>query len=917
MPTVIVWEISQHTATERGWGSTVSEHDRDWPGRTPEQVSAGRDVFVAGRDLTVTNNYVAAADGEVSAFFRARVDQAAEELAIVVDDQWRREEKLRRIQDPVPLPVRWTAADPLLSDHATNIRRVLADESGELGLDGSLSGVVEAFTAIPSRRLVVIGQPGAGKTVLTLRFTLDLLARRQPGDPVPVIFGLHTWDPLEQSLQDWMAARLAADYPALRNTSRSGPTIAAELVRRRLVLPVLDGLDEVGESLRGAALRALNMSLDHDAPVILTCREADYRQIVAAADVLTSAAVIELLPLELADLVGYLPRTTRKVSSGPGVGFTTKWDLVLDRLRDDPAAPAARTLLEVLRTPLMTTLARAVYSDTAADPAVLLDGGFAGPRELEHHLLDAFVPAAFAGPVEPGTRHRRRGPRPADAERWLRSLARHLDRLGTRDLEWWRLPTAVPPPVRWLAPGLVGWITVGAAFGTVSGAALAWPLGACGAIGLVIGLAVATARHPAVTCGRAFGRLRVRVRRLGYVAAVGIPAGTIMGVTENPHVYVFSAASTLIAQLTFMFAAGLVLGVVLGAAGIDAQQAPMTTPLRLQRRIRTLSRRLAYGIGYGLRNGALIGAALWTAWGLGYGATAWVRTEITAAFPPGGVVRSMAGGGSHADYPDGLRYVITGNGRKYIVPTRNFIIYAGYSYGMFISYYLSRVDCLADNDKCSASSLDIMRPDNNFFVKVSGAAGSSLLNDDDGTIEGWLDPPRPSYIGESIGFLGLEALFYLLVPASLAGGLLLWLGFPADVTLAISPLSTVRADRNAAILRGFILTLLVTLTLGAIGLHVGYIGRPGREVLVARYAAVTAALGLLGITLSAWMRLQVARAYLAATGRLPWCLVSFLEDAHARGVLRQAGAAYQFRHVRLQERLAGRPQPERNADGGE
>ena len=392
--------------------------------------------------------------------------------------------------------------------------------------------VVLAFTAIPSRRLVVIGQPGAGKTVFTLRFTLDLLARREPGDPVPVIFGLHTWDPLEQSLQDWMAARLTADYPALRNASRSGPTIAAELVRRRLVLPVLDGLDEVSEPLRGAALRALNMSLDNDAPVIVTCREADYRQIVAAADVLTSAAVIELLPLELADLAGYLPRTARKVPSGPGGGFTTKWDPVLERLRNDPAAPASRTLLEVLCTPLMTSLARAVYSDTAADPAVLLDGGFAGHREMEDHLLDAFIPAAFAGPVTLGTRQRRRGPRPADAERWLRSLARHLDRLGTRDLEWWRLPGAVPPPVRWLAPGLIGWITVGA-LGTVSGSAVAWPLGACGATGLVIGLAVATARRPAAARGRASGRLRVMLRRLGYVATVGAPVGIIMGGTES------------------------------------------------------------------------------------------------------------------------------------------------------------------------------------------------------------------------------------------------------------------------------------------------------------------------------------------------------------------------------------------------
>ncbi|CAK7287034.1 hypothetical protein SGPA1_41294 [Streptomyces misionensis JCM 4497] len=40
------------------------------------------------------------------------------------------------------------------------------------------------------------------------------------------------------------------------------------------------------------------------------------------------------------------------------------------------------------------------------------------------------------------------------------------------------------------------------------------------------------------------------------------------------------------------------------------------------------------------------------------------------------------------------------------------------------------------------------------------------------------------------------------------------------------------------------------------------------------------------------------------TGRLPWAVAAFLDDAYQRGVLRQAGAVYQFRHARLQSRLA-------------
>jgi hypothetical protein len=40
---------------------------------------------------------------------------------------------------------------------------------------------------------------------------------------------------------------------------------------------------------------------------------------------------------------------------------------------------------------------------------------------------------------------------------------------------------------------------------------------------------------------------------------------------------------------------------------------------------------------------------------------------------------------------------------------------------------------------------------------------------------------------------------------------------------------------------------------------------------------------------------------------LPWPPMAFLADAHQRGVLRQAGAAYQLRHLELQRRLATRP----------
>jgi len=69
---------------------------------------------------------------------------------------------------------------------------------------------------------------------------------------------------------------------------------------------------------------------------------------------------------------------------------------------------------------------------------------------------------------------------------------------------------------------------------------------------------------------------------------------------------------------------------------------------------------------------------------------------------------------------------------------------------------------------------------------------------------------------------------------------------------------------------------------------------------VIAYAAVAAT--------TAWGHwLILARVWLPLTGNLPWAVHIFLADAHNRGVLRQTGAVYQFRHVRLQHHLLAHP----------
>jgi hypothetical protein len=327
-------------------------------------------------------------------------------------------------------------------------------------------------------------------------------------------------------------------------------------------------------------------------------------------------------------------------------------------------------------------------------------------------------------------------------------------------------------------------------------------------------------------------------------------------------------------------------------------------------------------MGHGLLNGILVGIVLWIAWGLGFVGITALRIQAAPTFPPGGsIVRQSSVGWSYVDYPDGLRYVIPKTGDRFIVTIRKTQLYEPKT-GFSIGSYRTLKDCLVVDRECVSTPpanivYTISRPVGsgifkNFYTgagtvyayAVSGDWKGLILTDNGINAEEgkWLNPTQLREV--DLGFLlTLLVVIVLGIPASLTGGVLLWLGFPADVAQALGPTSTLRTDRSAAIFRGAAISSLTVLTFAVIGL-IGHYFRLAADI--ERIIVMAAALGLLAVALSTWGQLQAAQAWLAVRGRLPWRLMDFLKDAHARGVLRQSGAAYQFRHVRLQERLVAR-----------
>ncbi|MEW2393908.1 hypothetical protein AB0933_36700, partial [Streptomyces venezuelae] len=142
-----------------------------------------------------------------------------------------------------------------------------------------------------------------------------------------------------------------------------------------------------------------------------------------------------------------------------------------------------------------------------------------------------------------------------------------------------------------------------------------------------------------------------------------------------------------------------------------------------------------------------------------------------------------------------------------------------------------------------------------------------------------------------------------------ASGLYRALSTPSDLIRAANPQVTLRTDRMASLSRSGVVAVM---TGGVcVVLAWAFASRGGLDHVAAQ---MWVPMGTAALALTAWGQLAVARAWLALTGRLPWRIMTFLDEAHRRGVLRQSGAHYEFRHLRMQQRLASSAEESREGD---
>ncbi|HUM69786.1 MAG TPA: NACHT domain-containing protein [Chloroflexota bacterium] len=295
--------------------------------------------------------------------------------------------------------------------------------------------VREVFEAY-GRALLILGDPGSGKTITLLQLAETLIAEAQhdPSQPIPVVLNLASWVQAQKPLTEWLVEEIFIQYQVARQLTR-------QWIGQNLWLYLLDGLDEVAEDVRDDCVAAINaFKAENPAELVVCSRVGDYEKL---QEKLNLGTAVRLQALSAEQIQTYLNRD----------------DVQLTAVREAIITDA--DLHELAHTPLFLSMMTLAYGGRSLEQMDTFDS----MAVKYNHLFATYVAEMFRRrPLPPNSRYSQE-----QARHWLAHLAAGLQRHGQTTFYIERLqPTWLNWPASWLHLLLVAFIC-GAMAGTLWG----------------------------------------------------------------------------------------------------------------------------------------------------------------------------------------------------------------------------------------------------------------------------------------------------------------------------------------------------------------------------------------------------------------------------------------------------------------
>jgi serine/threonine protein kinase len=227
--------------------------------------------------------------------------------------------------------------------------------------------VIELFQQMGAgRTLLILGEPGSGKTTTLLELTRDLIAAAEldSNQPIPVVFNLSAWINEKVAIASWLIRELNTKYQVSQEIGKSW-------IQNQQLLLLLDGLDEVSPERREACVEAINQfSRDYGSTEIIACSRIKDYEVLSPR--LRFQGAIFIQPLTLTQIHHYLTKAGAELAA------------VANALQADSI------LQELAKSPLMLSIMALAYQGMSITdlPGMNLE-------ERRQHLFDHYIQRMF------------------------------------------------------------------------------------------------------------------------------------------------------------------------------------------------------------------------------------------------------------------------------------------------------------------------------------------------------------------------------------------------------------------------------------------------------------------------------------------------------------------------------------------
>lgn len=251
-------------------------------------VHVGRDNLQAGRDNLQAGQDILQHQGSGNIFKDVMINVFQGQAQPTAGGMTRQEYRNRQalldkvenywIKGVLEQSLQWRSPIPLnldLQPHAVVAPWQVVDQAldAQPRMLPASTQVIDVFDELGTgRSLLILGEPGSGKTTTLLTLARVLLARcRQDSTHlIPVVFNLSSWTCRKQSISDWLIEELNGKYQVPKPLGKTW-------VEGQNLLFLLDGLDEVQSDQREACVHALNaFHQDFGPELVVCCRARNY-----------------------------------------------------------------------------------------------------------------------------------------------------------------------------------------------------------------------------------------------------------------------------------------------------------------------------------------------------------------------------------------------------------------------------------------------------------------------------------------------------------------------------------------------------------------------------------------------------------------------------------------------------------------